>query len=694
MIETTLPVLILKDDILLPNNKAIIHKDEITFDGEYCLVIPNDYDSNNKGIGVIAHLEFNDDDVMVMGLYRAMIITFEYLDKSPVSALIKPIKVKESDACEQNALKDIIISKCLYLIENSSMISNSFIRDINVNNSLYKLVDIISYHLIYDMTRKKEYLQATDIILRAGMLIDDMDDMLNGLEKDEHMSEVAVMKKKLSNLKLDSVNHQNILNKIMHYQTLKDQAVEGDCLRWQLKWILTLPFNTLRSMNLDYKKVMNEVNDRCLFLNRPKAQILKHIMVGNMSKRHLCVTGRPGTGKKTLIKSVAEALKLDYIYLDLNDMLDEGFLFGKEQKYVGNVMSQVTLKGSSNPIILLDHVDEVLNKHDHNLDRALSKLMNIEYLEHFYDKYLEIDFDLSKAVFVYSVTDTSILPSYYESKMEVIHIPGYTNAMKKDIVNVNVLDNILNYYQLDRKVIKVSDNALMNIITHYTSDLGLNETTSCLNSIISSLKYRTLIDHKLKKFDLDDTLIQTVLGPYKYLTNSNHNLILDSGLENNQNIELEGINYDGNGTLTVINDKCIEQFKLAYAFLLTEAKYFKLDIKDLKQLSWTFNITNELNIEDNELSASIVIKMLSLLYNYTIRNDVSVLGGINLNGALLKTAHLETKIILAINRGIKVIYISVLNQNELNSIDINLKTSIAIKLIDNIKEIGDSIYEK
>ncbi|MEG1659655.1 MAG: endopeptidase La [Bacteroides sp.] len=471
--------------------------------------------------------------------------------------------------------------------------------------------------------------------------------------------------------------------------------------------MLSLPWNIFTNYNLNLKSAERTLNKDHYGLEKVKERILEHLAVlklkGDMKSPIICLYGPPGVGKTSLGKSIASALKRKYIRMSLGGVHDEAEIRGHRRTYIGampgRIIKSLAKAGSSNPVFILDEIDKVTGDRQGDPSSALLEVLDPEQNATFHDNFLDVDFDLSKVMFIATANNLNTIPSPLLDRMELIEVSGYITEEKIEIARKHLVPKALEATGMNKNDIKIPKDTLETIIESYTRESGVRELEKKIGKILrkSARQYATdgfYLKTEIKPADLYDFLGATEYSRDKYQGNDYAGVV--TGLAwtavGGEILFVETSLSKGKGgrlTLTGnLGDVMKESAMLALEYIKAHASLLNLD-EELFE-NWNIHVhVPEGAIPKDGPSAGITMatSLASALTQRKVKANLAMTGEITLRGKVLPVGGVKEKILAAKRAGIKEIVMSEENKKNIDEIQEIYLKGLTFHYVSDIKEV-------
>jgi ATP-dependent Lon protease len=473
-----------------------------------------------------------------------------------------------------------------------------------------------------------------------------------------------------------------------------------------LQSFISLPWNEFTPDHFNLKKAQKVLDKDHFGMDKVKERILEHLAVlqlkGDMKSPIICLYGPPGVGKTSLGKSVASALKRKYIRVSLGGLHDEAEIRGHRRTYIGampgRIIQGIQKAGSSNPVFVLDEVDKLGRDFKGDPSSALLEVLDPEQNNAFHDNFLDVDFDLSKVLFIATANNINDIPRPLLDRMEMIEISGYILQEKVEIARKHLIAKEILNHGLKKDQVKIPKNTIEVIIENYTRESGVRELDKKIAKIMRKTACKVLND-ELTDTTITPESLHEYLGMVeytreKYQTNDYAGVV--TGLAwtsvGGEILFVESSLSKGKGsklTLTGnLGDVMKESAILALEYIKAHAQQF--NIPETAFENWNVHVhVPEGAIPKDGPSAGITM-VTSLVSSFTqrkIKSNLAMTGEITLRGRVLPVGGIKEKILAAKRAGITEIILSKENQKDILEINQIYLDGVQFHFVQDIQEV-------
>lgn len=479
-----------------------------------------------------------------------------------------------------------------------------------------------------------------------------------------------------------------------------------------LQTMVNLPWNEFTKDDLDLKRAKRVLDRDHYGMEKVKERILEYMAVlklkGSMKSPILCLYGPPGVGKTSLGKSIAESMKRKYVRMSLGGLHDESEIRGHRRTYIGampgRIVKNIQKAGSSNPVFILDEIDKVTqNTVNGDPSSALLEVLDPEQNNAFHDNYLDLDYDLSKVLFIATANDLNTIPKPLLDRMEIIEVSGYITEEKIEIAKRHLFPKELSNTGLDTSNpnLKFTKAALEKIIESYTRESGVRQLEKQINKALRKLAYKQAIDQSLPYERITPVELEDLLGNppfYRDVYQGNDYAGVATGLAwtsvGGEILFIETSLSKGKaGKLTLtgnLGDVMKESAIIALEYVKAHIDSLKVDYRLFDQWNIHIHVPEGATPKDGP-SAGITIatSIASALTQRKIRKNIAMTGEITLRGKVLPVGGIKEKILAAKRAGITDIIMCKENKKDIEEIPQKYRKGVEFHYVENINQVWD-----
>ena len=520
--------------------------------------------------------------------------------------------------------------------------------------------------------------------------------------------EIKELREKAARKKWPAAVAEIFEKEVRKLERLHPQSPDFSIQTQYVQTIINLPWNEYSKDNFNLAHAQKVLDRDHYGLEKVKERIIEHLAVlklkGDMKSPIICLYGPPGVGKTSLGKSVAEALHRKYVRISLGGLHDEAEIRGHRRTYIGamsgRIIQNIQKAGSSNPVFILDEIDKVTNDFKGDPASALLEVLDPEQNSTFHDNYLDIDYDLSKVMFIATANNLNTISQPLLDRMELIEVSGYILEEKVEIAARHLVPKQLEAHGLSKGKVKLPKKTLQVIIESYTRESGVRELDKKIAKIMRKLARKVASDEaipsQIKPEDLHEYLGQIEYSRDKYQGNEYAGVV--TGLAwtavGGEILFVESSLSRGKGSKLTLTGNLGEVMKgsamLALEFIHAHASLF--DINEELFENWNVHIhVPEGAIPKDGPSAGVtmVTSLVSAFTQRKVKKNLAMTGEITLRGKVLPVGGIKEKILAAKRAGIKELILCKENQKDINEIKAEYVKGLTFHYVEDIRQVID-----
>lgn len=530
---------------------------------------------------------------------------------------------------------------------------------------------------------------------------------------DEGHNEVDALQKKIETAGMSKEAQDKASTELRKLKMMSPMSAEASVVRSYIDWLLSLPWKKRTRSTIDLKKASVILDEDHFGLEEVKERILEYLAVQKRVKKLkgpiLCLVGPPGVGKTSLGKSVARAVNREYVRMALGGVRDEAEIRGHRRTYIGSLPGKVVQKmakvGVRNPLFLLDEIDKMGMDHRGDPASALLEVLDPEQNSTFNDHYLELDYDLSDVMFICTSNSMNI-PGPLLDRMEVIRLPGYTEAEKVSIARKYLLPKQIKANGLKKDEITVTEDALKDMVRVYTREAGVRGLEREVAKLCRKAVRRILDqDEKNAHITIDSADLEDFLGVAKFRfgrAEEDNQIGQVTGLAwtsvGGELLTLESAVTPGKGRMIrtgKLGDVMQESIQAALTVIRSRSQRLGILPSAFENQDIHIHVPEGATPKDGPSAGiGMATALVSALAKIPVRADVAMTGEITLRGQVLAIGGLKEKLLAAHRGGIKTVVIPEENARDLKDMPENILQDIVIKPVKWIDEVLEIALER
>ena len=679
--------------------------------------------------------------VLVAGETRGRLKEIEYQDpylRAKVEVIDEAdLMIPDDPGAEamERGLKDILVE---YAAKNGKMSKESVAQLLDIKG-VKKLVDEIAANIPLYYTDQQEILEETDFQKRyerlCFKLVNEVQIMnikeeiqkkvkervdkhqreyilreqlkliREELGEDSTISDAEEFENSLKKLKAPKEVKEKLQKEINRFKSSLNSPAENGVIRTYIETLLEMPWDKAAKDNNDIEYAKQVLDEDHYGLEQVKERILEFLAVRTLTKKGdspiLCLAGPPGTGKTSIAKSLARAMKKPYVRISLGGVRDEAEIRGHRKTYVGampgRIANGIRTAGVKNPVMLLDEIDKVSTDYKGDTFSALLEVLDSEQNSKFRDHYLEVPLDLSEVMFITTANTLQTIPRPLLDRMEVIEISSYTENEKLHIAQEHLIPKQLEKHGLTPEQLTFSRHAIWKMARNYTKEAGVRQLEREIGNVCRKAAKEILTTER-KKINVTDRNIQKFLGKEKYtyqMANTAPEVGIVRGLAwtsvGGDTLQIEVNVMPGNGELMLtgqLGDVMKESARAGISYIRSVSGKYGIAEDFFEKHDLHVHIPEGAVPKDGP-SAGITMAtaMLSAVTDKKVRADLAMTGEITLRGRVLPIGGLKEKLLAAKSAGIRTVLVPKENVADVEELSSEITKGLEIIPVENMDEV-------
>jgi ATP-dependent Lon protease len=756
----TLPVLPLRDIVVFPHmvvplfvgrEKSVRALEEV-MRGDKSILLATQRNSSDDDpqpgaiydVGVIATvlqlLKLPDGTVKVLveGKCSAALLKFtqrhEYFE---AEAMV--LEEEGADAPEATALSRAVTEQFETYVKLNKKVPPEAVASIRQITEPGKLADSIAAHLSVKIAEKQALLEVVNVAKRLEKVFALMEGEISVLqvekkirsrvkrqmektqreyylneqmkaiqrelgEQDEQRDELLELEKRIKKTKLSKEARTKADAELKKLRNMSPMSAESTVVRNYLDWLLSIPWGKTKAKPIDLVEAENILDHDHYGLEKVKERILEYLAVqartGNLKGPILCLVGPPGVGKTSLGRSIAKSTGREFVRLSLGGVRDEAEIRGHRRTYIGSmpgkIIQSMKKAKATNPFFLLDEIDKLGADWRGDPSSALLEVLDPEQNSTFGDHYLEVDYDLSQVMFVTTANSLN-MPQPLMDRMEIIRIPGYTEAEKIEIAKRHVLPKLAKDHGLKPDEWIVPDETIQDLIRYYTREAGVRSLERALGNLARKA-VRDLARENLTSITIDAARLAKYAGvrKFRYGETDETDLVgMVTGLAwtefGGDILTIEAVKMPGKGRMSItgnLKDVMKESISAANSYVRSRSTVFGIAPPLFEKVDVHVHVPEGATPKDGpSAGVAMATAMVSVLTGIPVRKEVAMTGEITLRGRVLAIGGLKEKLLAALRSGVKTVLIPQENEKDLEDVPQSVKDGLKIIPVSTVDEV-------
>jgi len=518
-------------------------------------------------------------------------------------------------------------------------------------------------------------------------------------EGEEGAAEIEELKKKIDDAGMPEETHKHAVKELKRLERMGEGSAEGSMLRTYLEWLAELPWKVSPTKEINIQEARQVLDEDHFGLEKIKRRILEHLAVRKLNPEGkspiLCFVGPPGVGKTSLGQSIARATGRKFQRIALGGVHDEAEIRGHRRTYIGalpgNVIQAIRRAETRTPVLMFDEIDKLGQGGFHgDPSSALLEVLDPEQNARFRDNYLGVDFDLSKVMFITTANMLETIPGPLRDRMEIIHLPGYTEEEKLEIAKRYLVKRQLEANGLSSEKVSITDEALRAIIAQYTREAGVRNLEREIGSVLRHVAMR-IAEQEVQEVIVEAKDLHAILGARKFESEVAERTSVPgvaTGLAwtpvGGDILFIEASKVPGSGKL-ILTGQLGEVMKESAQAALTLAKGYLGD--SLEKTDIHVHVPAGATPKDGpSAGVAMYLALVSLLTAKPVRHDVAMTGEISLRGLVLPIGGVKEKTLAALRAGIKTVMLPKKNEKDLEDVPAEARAKLQFVFLERVED--------
>ena len=524
--------------------------------------------------------------------------------------------------------------------------------------------------------------------------------------KDDRGDELTELREKIEKAGLPKEVKEKAEQELKRLEAMPPVSAEATVSRNYIDWLVSVPWRKKSKERKDLDHAEKVLNEDHYGLEKIKDRILEFLavrqLVGQTKSSIICFVGPPGVGKSSLAKSIARATGRKFVRLSLGGVRDEAEIRGHRRTYIGafpgQIVQMMRKAGTVNPVFLLDEVDKMSMDFRGDPSAALLEVLDPEQNHSFLDHYLDVDYDLSKVMFIATANVTHTIPPPLKDRMEVIHLSGYTLNEKLAIAQQFLVLRQVKNHGLSTERIHFEEEAIRVLIESYTREAGVRSLEREIASVCRKIARRVVKEGPGLEITVRHEMISEFLGKARFRArrkNERSEIGVATGLAwtevGGELLETEVGLMPGKGKLTLtgkLGEVMQESARAAVSYLRSRSEMFGIDADFNENMDLHLHVPEGAIPKDGP-SAGITMAtaLISALSKIAVRKDVAMTGEITLRGKVLPVGGIKDKVLAAFRGGITEVILPKENEKDLEEIPVEVREAMEMHLVESMDEV-------
>jgi ATP-dependent Lon protease len=696
-------------------------------------------------VNIIQMLRLPDNTVKVLieGKYRANIDELEVTPDGYHASVTKCVADTQSEVNLEATMRGIKSTFEQY-VKLNKRIPPELLMSISSITDPSRLADIIVAHLTMKVEEKQQVLEAIDVESRLKLLLEKMqgeieiinverrirtrvksqmeksqkeyylNEQMNAIQKElgqkDEKSEVQEMEEKLAAKEMPTEAKERVEKEIKKLKSMSPMSAEAAVVRNYIDWMLNLPWFEYTEDNNSVQNARDVLEEHHYGMKDVKDRIVEYLAVRSLLKEEgkgtiLCLAGPPGVGKTSIAKSLADSLGRKFQRISLGGVRDESEIRGHRRTYVGampgKIMNALKKAGTSNPVILLDEIDKMTSDMRGDPASAMLEVLDPEQNKNFGDHYIEVEYDLSKVMFIMTANDLGRIPGPLRDRMEIITLSGYTPQEKLQIGKRYLLKKAMESNGLEGDYsVSINDKVMIDIVRGWSKEAGVRGFQRLLNTVCRKIATE-VVEKGIeagKKFNVTSKQLSKFLGP-KYFTDTDIEKSPAVGLVNGlawtsvggELLNIEVVTVPGKGGIQItgkLGEVMTESAKAALSYVRSISVQLGVNPDWYDKNDIHIHVPEGATPKDGPSAGiTMVTALTSAITGIPVYQYVAMTGEVTIRGRVLPIGGLKEKLLAAKQAGVTTIMIPAQNEKDLIEVPDEIKAGLEIHPVAHVEEV-------
>ncbi len=533
------------------------------------------------------------------------------------------------------------------------------------------------------------------------------------LGEDDQTLELKELQEKIDKAEMTEEAKKVAEKELSRLEKIPPSSPEYTVSRTYLDWLVELPWKKSSEDTMDIKRAKEILDEDHYGLDKVKTRILEYLAVRKLKQEQegdgtikgpiLCFVGPPGVGKTSVGKSIARAMGREFIRLSLGGVRDEAEIRGHRRTYIGalpgRILQGLKKGGTNNPVFMLDEIDKLGSDFRGDPSSALLEVLDPEQNHSFSDHYLEVEFDLSKVMFIATANLSDPIPPALKDRMELIDFPGYIDEEKLQIAKEYLVPKQINEHALEEEPVEITNEALLELMHHYTREAGVRNLEREIANVLRKIA-RKIVEGEEGSIKVTAKDVREYLGPQRFYSELAERMSkpgIAIGLAwtavGGDILFIEATKMPGKGDLKLtgqLGDVMKESTQAALSYVRSMADKWNIDSKEFEKSDIHVHVPAGAIPKDGpSAGVTMLTAIVSLFTDRMVKDNLGMTGEITLRGNVLPIGGVKEKVVAAHRSGLKTVILPEKNKKDLEEVPDKVKKEIKFHFVKEMSEVID-----